>query len=217
MKKTLFAMAALALCGTAVADDHYVAAGQNYTLFDGDTLHVNNTVSVGDIYVELGADPVTLKYYGLNTITVSGTVFLYSSSPSINITGDEAAINHWVSELTSATGELKSVTLMTFTGPEVDVYMDTDDEFTFDGHFSGETVTLGNVSVEFIGSGYVETSDFYETMNVVLSENQIALIRQENGVIIAGKITGSPATPEPATATLSLLALAGLCARRRRH
>ena len=28
---------------------------------------------------------------------------------------------------------------------------------------------------------------------------------------------GSPATPEPATATLSLLALAGLCARRRRH
>ena len=27
----------------------------------------------------------------------------------------------------------------------------------------------------------------------------------------------SPATPEPATATLSLMALAGLCARRRRH
>lgn len=29
--------------------------------------------------------------------------------------------------------------------------------------------------------------------------------------------SGSPATPEPATATLSLMALAGLCARRRRH
>ena len=213
MKKTLFAVAALALCGTAVADDHYVSAGESYALFDGDTLHVNNTVSVGEIYVELGATPVTLKFYGLNTLTVSDTVFLYSGGPSINITGDEAAINHWVSELTSATGEFKSVTLMTFTGADFELSMESDPDFTFDGNEGGEPITLGNVSVQYMGYGDAPSFDLFDFF---LGENQIALAMNGNSLALVGKISGSPATPEPATATLSLLALAGLASRRRR-
>ena len=206
-------MAALALCGTAVAVDHYVAAGNDYDIFDGDTFHVNDTASVSIFYVSVDHAPVTLKFYGLNTLTCSDGMYLMSTGPSVNITGDEAAINHWVSELTSATGELKSVTLMTFTGAEVYVDMETDDPFTFDGHFGGETVTLGNVSVEFLGCGYLPNVELF---NDLIGENQIAFARTDNAFALVGKITGSPTTPEPATATLSLLALAGMASRRRR-
>ena len=206
-------MAALALCGTAVAEDVYIPTSDPLEVYnDGVTIHVNNPANPA--YIMVSAEgAATFKFYGENIIS-STAGYLYSDGACFNITGDEAAINHWVSALTSPTGELKSVTLMNFT--DLDMETGMDEIFTFDGHSSGDQITLGNASVEFIGSGYVETSEFYEMMNDVLSENQIALLRQENGVIIAGKITGSPAVPEPATATLSLLALAGLATRRKR-
>lgn len=205
-------MAALALCGTAVAEDMYIPTSDPLEIYnDGVTVHVNNPANPGYIMVSTeGA--ATFKFYGENIIS-STAGYLYSDGAGFNITGDEAAINHWVSALTSPTGELKSVTLMNFT--YLDVETGTDDDFTFDGHLGGETVTLGNVSVELLGSVYMQNGAF-ELLSEAVGENQIAFVRTDNSLALVGKITGSPATPEPATATLSLMALAGMVTRRRR-
>ncbi len=56
--------------------------------------------------------------------------------------------------------------------------------------------------------------------NVVLNANDIALnslVGSASGTLSVGNSVATNIIPEPATATLSLLALAGLAARRRRR
>ena len=215
MKKTLFAMAALALCGTAVAEDKYtntLAPGSNVDLFGG-TLHVNSEASLNNLQAFVDETPVTFKFYDLNTISITKELLLTSAAPSFNITGDEAAMNHWVSELTSSTGEVKSVTLMTFAKGSVNV--DSAHKFSLDGYVSGATVTLGNAVLTYRG----DYATIDQAKNAIGdNDNQIAVAFVTSGtgkgLYLVGKTT--PATPEPATATLSLLALAGLATRRRR-
>ena len=75
----------------------------------------------------------------------------------------------------------------------------------FLGTAADNTVQLGNTEVKFIG--LVDAlSD--------LAMNQVGIVWGYNDISLVGKVQKS--VPEPTTGTLSLLALAGLCARRRR-
>lgn len=77
----------------------------------------------------------------------------------------------------------------------------------FFGHDVGETVMLGHTRAVFAGVVDYEWE---------LEKNQIALLYTTQNIYLVGKLAEDAPVPEPTTGTLSLLALAGLCARRRR-
>ena len=76
----------------------------------------------------------------------------------------------------------------------------------FFGKEADNTVKLGNTEVKFMG--VVEAL-------AALDMNQVGIVWGDKDITLVGKVGSSP-VPEPTTGTLSLLALAGLCARRRR-
>ena len=79
------------------------------------------------------------------------------------------------------------------------------DSLQFFGKEANNTVQLGNTEVMFVG--VVEAL-------AALDMNQVGVVWGEKEITLVGKVEKS--VPEPTTGTLSLLALAGLCARRRR-
>ena len=228
MKKTLFAMAALALCGTAVAEttstSKLEAEGQLETYMPEGviTLNVDKTVEFLNFEV-LFADSVTLNFVGENTFSATNNLGL-EKGESLAITGDTDAKIYWGTQLTSSTGEFKSVTLASSNGH---LSCDPFEAPLFEGvkvmRYEDDPVsmTLGGTTVDYMGYFHAESME--EAMSCITDDKQIALVAIDSSggelsqLALVGKITGSPATPEPATATLSLLALAGLATRRRRH
>lgn len=222
MKKTLFAMAALALCGTAFAREYYASDydGKTFTYDDFEresevVFHVNHPANL-EAFEVWHAESVTLNFVGANTFLTSPYVDLQVPNLGTGtraITGDEAAINHWVSELTSATGEFKSVTLVSSDG---EFYAPA--SVSFEGLTESGSITLGDATLTYMG--FHKVANAGEAEALITGDNQIALVFISSGnwspgsLVLVGKAT--PATPEPATATLSLLALAGLATRRRR-
>ena len=78
---------------------------------------------------------------------------------------------------------------------------------TLNGAVAGGTVVLDGVQFTYVGpkaSGYT------------FQEGEIGFTGYENGSHALKLVANGKPTPEPTTGTLSLLALAGLCARRRR-
>ena len=230
MKKTLFAMAALALCGTAFAKttstSELEAAGELVTYQPEGviTLNVDKTVEFWTFDVYL-ADSVTLNFVGENTFSATDYLGLdLDDSKPLAITGDTDAKIYWGTQLTSSTGEFKSVTLASSNG---DISCDPSEAPFFEGvkvmlyEDAPVSMTLGGTTVDYMG--YFCAPSMEEAMSCITGDKQIALVAigshgsgELSQLALVGKISGSPATPEPATATLSLLALAGLASRRRR-
>lgn len=96
------------------------------------------------------------------------------------------------------------------------------------GIVGSEHITLSTNAITALGGmgfsyiGYTsDTNMFTEALSEdgILKAGEVALMDKEgisDGLFLVGKKGAAPATPEPATATLSLLALAGLASRRRR-
>ena len=76
----------------------------------------------------------------------------------------------------------------------------------FFGQAKDGTVQLGNTEVTFVG-GVNGLSE--------LGMNEVGLVLGSRYLTLVGKVDAAP-VPEPTTGTLSLLALAGLCIRRRK-
>ena len=186
------------------------------------TLNVDKTVEFWNFDVWL-ADSVTLNFVGENTFSATNNLGL-EKGESLAITGDTDAKIYWGTQLTSSTGEFKSVTLASSNG---DFACDPFEAPFFEGvkvmlyEDDPVSMTLGGTTADYIG--YFNAESMEEAMSYITGDKQIALVAingsgsgELSQLALVGKITGSPATPEPATATLSLMALAGLCARRRR-
>ena len=80
-------------------------------------------------------------------------------------------------------------------------------QFQFFGKGANNTVQLGDSEVKFMG--VVASKDALQT-------NEVGLVWAGKDISLVGKVEAPAPVPEPTTGTLSLLALAGLCARRRR-
>ena len=78
---------------------------------------------------------------------------------------------------------------------------------TLNGAVAGETVVLNGVEFTYVGP----KADDY-----VFQTGEIGFTGYEDGSHNLSLVANGKPTPEPTTGTLSLLALAGLCARRRR-
>ena len=215
MKKTLFAMMALALCGTAFADEVSTSDynnGDNFNRYYYGTVVINVDETVA--FKEFTNDVITttkLNFVGDNTFSATDK-FVFDSKAT-SIMGDSAAATHWESELLKATDTPVAITLASAPNTSGSIYFGSQG-VTFMGASAGEKVTLGNTELTYVGY-YVGYSGFMPEPQV--GDNQVAVVRvssgADKGIYLVGKAT---AVPEPATATLSLLALAGLAARRKR-
>ncbi len=220
MKKTLFAMAALALCGTAVAAEKSTSQlyphelSQYVPTGDDLTLNVDTTVEFGEFCPYVTS--LTLNFLGTNTFSVADGEWNLTEVSLVSVMGDDAAKTSWGNTLlTSAHGEdFKTVTLVsTLEGSPVL----TSQTATLVGGSAGEIITLGNAQVTYLGLFNAQSqAEMKLEMNGY--GNAVALVDDGYGFRLVGVATTwhPAATPEPATATLSLLALAGMASRRRR-
>lgn len=207
-------MMAVALCGTAFALDtnDYNDGDDFYSYYSyTTTLNVNKTVAFSSFKNEK-VTTTTLTFVGDNTF--SATDYFGFDSSTTAIMGDSTAATHWESKLFTATDTAVIITLATApnTGGLISL-----GSITFMGASKNGSVTLGNTELTYVGYLLPEWFGGMDALKASLQDNQVALVEgsgADKGLYLVGKAT--PTTPEPATATLSLLALAGMASRRRR-
>ncbi len=228
MKKTLFAMLALALCGTAFAWEGSTSTLKdtelrnfNEHMFGYFTQDVTLKVDSSETFVHFMPDyalSLTLNFEGEHYLKASEDLLVYSYDYEVAINGNEAALAYWGNSLTSTDG-LNYVPLAIAVDDSCNVMHP--DVATFMGNGESTPITLGDSDMTYLG--YILWPD-QEKLETSIGANQFALVgiydRDIDGVIegfyLVGRGASTPVVPEPATATLSLLALAGLATRRKR-
>lgn len=215
MKKTMVLMMAAALMGgQAFAADYKVSDYENKTLTMGekssaDLLTVDSSAQMTAL--TYNGSKLTLVYDGSNYLNVKNTASLGANGTIRNFTPTVSAAQKWIDALTAADeSQLTLISASSIVVAGTNPYA-----VQLQGLTRGNTITLtGNtdtLTAQYVG---------YNTGS--LSDGEIGIkldIQGETKILyLVGKgLTKSPIAPEPATATLSLLALAGLAARRKRR
>lgn len=215
--KTLIAtlIAAAALVGTQASADY----GKVYTLSeleDGDYINVHP--AEGALIVEVNVD-ATRELVDISVPQCAGL--------TLDFQGDYV--------LTSEFGidaPHEGITNITTSVPDVEALWKN--QFSVDGGGSITLCTAGlsvdkNHGLLLLFSAYAGLTVSLDGTEVVykgavdglelLQQNEVGIVWGKNDIKLVGKIAAEPGptpVPEPTTGTLSLLALAGLCARRRR-
>ncbi len=226
MKKTIIAL--LALAGVAAAD----------TLV---SVTENLTVSSTDISLDTAALSLTLDSTSGASAPPAGTYLpaeftgATGFSPKIQFVQNKNDECYWLLEMTITN---KTNSAITLTGLTLDMYSTTSNGSTHTGGIGEVTTTLtyGDADTEFgsgtvtlganSASGTATITGAYElaakadetfTLKVQRTQNSgLTGFASISAATLSYKTVAAPAVPEPTTATLSLLALAGLAARRRR-
>ena len=189
---------------TSAASD-YKAWGSTFNIYGAEGLKIDATMwgdyKAGD--ESNGHNPLTLNLYESGSVLITNT-YTAAASAHMTLTGSLDA------DLTVDAGDtitLSKRTLITFTGTvSGDFAVNNSSYFTSTfTTLTGEAMTLNN-SLNLTGE---LTAD-------MVGQYKLTFETLENGnkAIVANYVTAI--VPEPTTATLSLLALAGLAVRRRR-
>lgn len=186
----------------------------NYTAGEGGS--ISFTLDVANMLKNPAVTLTSGQYFSLTQFSYSGYdnsgTYLDAASGDRKITittskgGEHSAVSAWITTANiSGSNRLVSVTF----GDELR-FTDTD----------VLTVTLESVNPnKGVGVGYLDyknaTAEFAGTSTLLNSNGQKVNTNWRNNIVAAD--IAVVVAPEPATSTLSLLALAGLVARRKRH
>ena len=224
MKKTLITL--LALAGAAAAADITpitLPPNSDYTWVAGSNAQGIGTGASAEIVQQLataiGEDKVgwfagtgqayDFASYGSDISIISDTSFSFKSRPALS--GEYVALG------VKLTDAAESITLTFDTTNKLGYSL-----WSYDGTTATELVGLtyqsasGSVSQTY-NTDTVDASQLFVVWTANHTTGNAGGGQTVTVSNIALKYTAAPAVPEPATATLSLLALAGLAARRRRH
>lgn len=212
MKKTLFlSLLAAALMGVqAFAAEYKITdyEGSDLTLNAGDTLIIDTGYAYLDSLTTNGSCTLSFvcgSYFDMPSADLSDSAIDITITPNVATT--------WLDSFNDEErGEGGSVYVL---HTESSITL-TNTTFTFEGAGVGGTFTL-TCETGIVGGTFVGRVNKVED----LKDGQVGWIYEEirgdeGTVLLAGRNLSAPTTPEPATATLSLLALAGLASRRRR-
>lgn len=231
MKHTLFltTMLAVAFLGSGVANAAGTLYASDYTsgyialasFFDYDKLVVDETLTMTgaicflDLYngatfafsKENGAESICRIFTPAVMVSGAPSVFFNNTGDVYNFTFDADA----QSVVAASAG--KSITLIEDLDKDCMGFCfmggmsPSDTTLTLNGVESGNPVALGGVQFTYVGP---QSSDY------TFKEGEIGFTGYENGSHALKLVANGKPTPEPTTGTLSLLALAGLCIRRRK-
>ncbi len=207
MKKTLITLAALAMASTAGAvttytDADFVASESSGVSTGVLTLDKALTFTQDwTLWVEVTVGTGTGNNWGTTIIAGGADPFNYASGDG-NFTGSFQA---WQNAANTETQyKLNTNSASVLSG---DNAWNVGDTYTFTVYYLADTQTIG-----INGSGFDRTNTIADTTATISQLSTAAYGREGWGLTIKQWDT----IPEPTTATLSLLALAGLAARRRR-
>lgn len=219
MKGMLFTMTALALMGGQVFADNTAYKVSDYKGADLTVSGTSVTVSVDDISpiksCNFNVRTLELLYDGSSCLNVTGwaTLGKQGTTEIRNITATASVAQSWIDALTAA--DSAQVTIIS--AQAITIAPFSPDAVQLQGTKGGNSITLTGttetLTAKFVG---------YRTNSLTLQDGEIGLllpIGYETLALVGKGLIATPlvTTPEPATATLSLLALAGLASRRRRR
>lgn len=158
-----------------------------------------------------GDTTIALNYSGDNVLQCSEGFTWNAQGIHFAINADAAAQNAWCYELLHSK-KTTAVTLING-GAQFSLTSFTSIDATLLGQGAGGTLTLGNYTAQYTGF-FTTLADAQQSFT---GGNQLAVVgsAEDGRLALVGKLNRTT-TPEPATATLSLLALTALCTRRRR-
>ena len=230
--------------GNGVISGEIQGAGKNLTINVGasgmnKTMTISGGGEVNDLTVGTAAHHIGLKFsdndFALNSLTTSGAITVDGATLAIaqDTTINTLTLNSGATiEINEHAGQLTTSALNVNGDSTINANLVIADNSLLT--FTEGSVTLG-CSIDFgtgttIALGEAYHSDLLSTGSTLLFSDVESYSGLENVTVTGSFTPGSLfavkqgnntyniyATPEPATATLSLLALAGLMARRRRH
>ena len=231
MKHTLFltTMLAAALLGSGVAnaagtlkasdyteDDIVLGTGKDYNTLVVDTpLTLTGYNGYLDLYngatfafsKKNGAEAICSIFTAESRSDSTYTVYFNGVGDVYNFTFDDGA------QAVVAASAGKTITLIEDLNKDCKGFgfyggaTPSNTTLTLNGAVAGETVNMNGVQFTYVGP---QGSDY------AFKEGEIGFIGYAQGSHNLSLVANGKPTPEPTTGSLSLLALAGLCARRRR-
>lgn len=200
MKKTLLLL--LALASSAIADTALTLSAEDVKLSNPSLIAGSTPRFEMQLGERMGESNLFEATYIFGSSDYSGTFSVYEEYPLLNENGQLELIGLMALDETSALQDIDFITWLGAPPQAVTVQLESPIILTIKAERDSDMGTLER-----------EISGVYFTDN----NSSVQLPEVTGGVYVTGTQNFFASfVPEPSTATLSLLALAGLCARRRR-